>query len=103
MRRIVLPLLTLVLAARLAAAQEAGHATLPARGAGARGDLTTTAREPDLVADKLEELRKGLADAARAYKKESQAARREKQGELLGALARVEAELRAARGLVDRR
>jgi hypothetical protein len=100
MARSVFPALTLVLVAGLLAAQEAGHGTLPTRGAGARGDLTTSAREQDPVVATIEELRKGLEDTARLYKKAKDPTRAETRAALLDALARVEVEVRAAREIV---
>ena len=92
--------LALVLAAGLLAAQEAGHATLPTRGAGARGDLTTSAREQDPVAARIEELRKSLEETARLYKKAKDPARAEKRAALIEPLARVEVGVRQAREIV---
>jgi hypothetical protein len=100
MARRLFPALTLVLVAGLLAAQEAGHGTLPTRGAGARGDLTTSARLQDPVVARIEELRKSLEDTARLYKKAKDPTRAEKRAALLDALARVEAEVRATREIV---
>jgi len=96
------PLITpaLLLLSTTLLSQEAGHATLPQRGAAARSDAATSERGEDPALVKIEELRKSLADTARAYKKTKDPARTEKRAELLQALLRVEAEVKAAREIL---
>jgi hypothetical protein len=99
MLRFAFNAVALALAAGALTAQEAGHATLPTRGAAARSDVATSDRGEDPALVKIEELRKTLADTARAYKKTKDPAKAEKRAELLQALLRVEAEAKAARSL----
>ena len=99
MLRFAFNAVALALAAGALTAQEAGHATLPTRGAAARSDVATSERGEDPALVKIDELRQTLADTARAYKKTKDAARTEKRAELLQALLRVEAEAKAARSL----
>jgi hypothetical protein len=99
MLRFAFQAVALALAAGALIAQEAGHATLPPRGAAARSDTATSERGEDPALVKIEELRKSLADTARAYKKTKDPARAEKRAELLQALLRVEAEAKAASSL----
>jgi hypothetical protein len=100
MDRSVFPALALALTAGLLAAQEAGHGTLPTRGAGARGEPTTSTREQDPVVARIEELRKSLEETARLYKKAKDPTRAEMRAALLDALARATVEVKRAREIV---
>ena len=78
-----------------ALAQQAGHGTLPATGASAPGGFPTSERETDPVLEKIESLRRSLADLAKAYKKGKRDERM--RDDVLKGLDRVEADIAAAR------
>jgi hypothetical protein len=85
-----------------ALAQQAGHGTVPSTGAAAPGGFPAAERESDPVLARIDELRRGLADLAKQYKKAKGDVRARSQGDVLAALGRAEVEVGKAREGLNR-